>query len=232
MSQIFHRSTNTISRLTIYGAVFLLASLAWTTAEVQRSGYVTREGDAREQMPPFSHQHHVAGLGIDCRYCHTSVETSSFAGIPPTRTCMGCHSQIWNNAPMLEPVRESFRTGKALVWTRVYDLPDFVYFDHSIHVAKGVGCTTCHGPIQNMALTYQAVSLQMEWCLECHRAPEKFLRPKSEGFSVAYQPPVAGKPVTVAGQPFESQPELGRWLKREYKIRSVQDLTSCSTCHR
>ncbi len=232
MSQIFHRSTNTISRLTIYGAVFVVASLAWTGAAVQRSSYVTRQGEAREQVVPFSHQHHVAGLGLDCRYCHTSVETSSFAGIPPTRTCMNCHAQIWNDAPMLEPVRESFRTGNSLVWTRVHDLPDFAYFDHSIHVAKGVGCSTCHGPIDQMALTYQASSLQMEWCLECHRAPEKFLRPQPEVFSVAYEPPSGNKPYTWAGKEFRDQLLLGRELKTTYQVRTTADLTSCSTCHR
>ena len=136
MAQIFHRSTNTLSRLSIYGAVFVLAGLAWTAAEVQRSPYVTTQGVAPEQPVPFSHQHHVAGMGIDCRYCHTSVETSGFAGLPPTKTCMNCHSQIWNDSPMLEPVRASFRDDRPLVWTRVHDLPDFVYFDHSIHVNK------------------------------------------------------------------------------------------------
>ncbi len=232
MSQIFHRSTNTISRLSIYGAVFVLAGAAWTGAEIQRSGYVTNQGDAREQVVPFSHQHHVAGLGLDCRYCHTSVETSGFAGIPPTRTCIGCHSQIWAEAPMLEPVRESWRSGKSLVWTRVHDLPDFAYFDHSIHVAKGVGCTTCHGPIDRMALTWQASSLQMEWCLECHRAPEKFLRPKSEVFNVKWEPPSKGKPVTFDNQKFEDQLKLGLLLRDKYGVRPKADLTSCSTCHR
>ena len=110
---------------------------------------------ARPQPVPFSHQHHVAGLGIDCRYCHTSVETSSFAGIPPTKTCMNCHAQIWTNAALLEPVRESYKSGKSLVWTRVNDLPDFVYFNHSIHINKGVGCNTCHGPVDRMPLMYQ-----------------------------------------------------------------------------
>ncbi len=232
MSQIFHRSTNTISRLSIYGAVFVLAGAAWTATEIQRSGYVTNQGDAREQVVPFSHQHHVAGLGLDCRYCHTSVETSGFAGIPPTRTCIGCHSQIWAEAPMLEPVRESWRTGKSLTWTRVHDLPDFAYFDHSIHVAKGVGCTTCHGPIDQMALTWQAASLQMEWCLECHRTPEKYLRPKAEVFNVKWEPPSKGKPVTFGKQSFEDQLALGRELKKKYNVRPKTDLTSCSTCHR
>ena len=153
--QIFHRSTNTLSRATIYGAVFVVAALFWAAAEIQRSPYVTYAGVRRPQPVPFSHQHHVAGLGVDCRYCHTSVETSSFAGIPPTKTCMNCHAQIWTNAALLEPVRESYKSGKSLVWTRVNDLPDFAYFNHSIHINKGVGCNTCHGPVDQMPLMYQ-----------------------------------------------------------------------------
>lgn len=232
MAQIFHRSTNTISRLSIYGAVFVLAGLAWTAAEVQRSPYVTTQGVAPEQPVPFSHQHHVAGVGIDCRYCHTSVENSAFAGLPPTKTCMNCHSQIWNDSPMLEPVRASFRNDRSLVWTRVHDLPDFVYFNHSIHVAKGVGCSTCHGRVDQMPLMYQFQSLQMEWCLECHRAPEKFLRPQSEIFNMKYQPPTLESPVTLQGEDFTSQEELGRHLVKQNHLRRVEGLTSCSTCHR
>ena len=132
----------------------------------------------REQPIPFSHAHHVGGLGIDCRYCHTSVETSSFAGIPPTKTCMNCHSQIWSTSPTLEPVRESFRTGVSIQWTRVNDLPDYVYFNHSIHVNKGIGCESCHGRVDRMPLTWQENSLQMDWCLDCHRDPGKHIRPR------------------------------------------------------
>ena len=242
MAQIFHRSTNTISRLSIYGAVFVLAGLAWTAAEVQRSPYVTNQGVAPEQPVPFSHQHHVAGIGFDCRYCHTSVETSAFAGLPPTKTCMNCHSQIWNDSPMLEPVRASFRNDRPLVWTRVHDLPDFAYFDHSIHVNKGVGCSTCHGPVDQMPLMYQAQTLQMEWCLECHRAPEKFLRPREQVFNMGYQTPNEERPLTIEGNPlvpgqpvderFTSQMALGRALVRKYHLRPVEGLTNCSTCHR
>ena len=152
--QIFHRSTNTISRATIFGAVFILAAVLWACIQFQRSPYVTYAGVVRPQPVPFSHQHHAGGLGIDCRYCHTSVEVSAFAGIPPTKTCMNCHSQIWTGAPLLEPVRQSYRTGQSLVWSRVNDLPDFVYFNHSIHINKGVGCNTCHGPVDRMPLMY------------------------------------------------------------------------------
>jgi hypothetical protein len=216
MSQIFHHSTNTFSRLSIFGGIFILAFLVWAWAELNASDYATRAKVPVEQPVPFSHEHHVGGLGIDCRYCHTSVENSSFAGIPPTKICMNCHSQIWNNAAMLEPVRSSFRTDESIRWIRVHDLPDYVYFNHSIHVAKGIGCTTCHGPINKMPLTWQHASLQMAWCLECHRHPEKFVRPRSEVFNVTYQPPA-------------NQEELGTKLVKDYRIQS---LTSCSTCHR
>lgn len=216
MPQIFHRSTNTIARFTIFGAAFAVAFVGWAIAQVNRSSYVTQERVVRQQPVPFSHAHHVGGIGIDCRYCHTSVETSSSAGIPPTATCMNCHSQIWNEAPILEPVRESWRSGKSLRWTRVHDLPDFVYFDHSIHVAKGVGCETCHGRVDKMPLMWTESPLTMEWCLSCHRQPEKFVRPKSEVFRMGYVP-------------MKSQSELGAELVREYGIESK---TSCSTCHR
>jgi cytochrome c7-like protein len=230
--QIFHRSTNTISRATIYGAVFVVAALFWAAANIQRSPYVTYAGVARPQPAPFSHQHHVAGLGIDCRYCHTSVEVSSFAGIPPTRTCMNCHSQIWTNAALLEPVRESYRSGKSLVWTRVNDLPDFVYFNHSIHVNKGVGCNTCHGPVDRMPLMYNYASLQMEWCLDCHRAPDKYLRPRDQVFNMRYEPPASDKPVRVDGKDYTDQLALGADLIQKYKVRNPADITNCSTCHR
>src|SRR6266550_5487603 len=212
--QIFHRSTNTISRATIFGAIFIVAVLLWAAIQFQRSPYVTYAEVARPQPAPFSHQHHVAGLGIDCRYCHTSVETSWFAGIPPTQTCMNCHAQIWTNADMLAPVRNSFASGTPLVWSRVHRLPDFVHFNHSIHVAKGIGCASCHGRVDKMPLTYQASPLTMEWCLRCHRAPEKFVRPRDQVFNMSYVP--------------VNQPVDGPRLVKEYNIQS---LTHCSTCH-
>jgi Cytochrome c7 and related cytochrome c len=231
MPQIFHRSTNTMARVTIFGAVFVLAALGWVAMEVQRSPYLTYAGVRKPQPVPFSHQHHVAGLGIDCRYCHTTVEVSSFAGIPPTRTCMNCHSQIWTNAQLLEPVRAS-RSGESLQWTRVNQLPDFVFFNHSIHVTKGVGCNTCHGPVDQMPLMYQAESLQMEWCLNCHRNREQYLRPRDQVFNMRYEQPSAAKPVLVDGQSFTDQVELGTALAKKYNVRSVLDITSCNTCHR
>jgi Cytochrome c7 and related cytochrome c len=216
MSQIFHHSANTISKLTVFGALFALGFAAWAVGTLNSSDYATGAGVTREQPVQFSHAHHVGDEGFDCRYCHTSVETSAFAGIPSTKTCMNCHSQIWANSFELEPVRASFRTGESIRWTRVHDLPDFVYFDHSIHVSKGVGCTTCHGAVDKMPLVYQHASLQMDWCLECHRNPEKYVRPRDQVFSVDYVAPT-------------NQAELGRNLVKEYNIQS---LTSCSTCHR
>jgi hypothetical protein len=204
----------------------------WGALEAQRSPYFSWREVAREQPVPFSHRHHVSGLGIDCRYCHTSVETSNFAGVPPTATCMNCHRLIWTNAPMLEPVRESYRSGKSLMWTRVNSIPDFVYFDHSIHVNKGVGCNECHGRVDQMALMRPAQSMQMEWCLTCHRAPEKVLRPKDQVFNMAYQQPSSSNPVSVDGKQFTSQLELGSYLKKSYHLRGERDITSCNTCHR
>src|SRR5215213_6164627 len=189
MAQIFDRSANTLSRVTIFGAIFIAGFVLWVIGGIVRSPYFTNQGVARVQPVPFSHQHHAGGLGIDCRYCHTSVETSNFAGIPPTSTCMNCHSQIWTNAEMLEPVRASFRTGKPLIWSRVHRLPDFVHFKHDIHVAKGIGCSSCHGAVDRMNLMYQASPLTMEWCLNCHRAPEKYIRPRDQVFNMAYVPP-------------------------------------------
>ena len=243
MSQIFHRSTNTLARATIFGAVFILAALIWVGYAIQGSSFITYAGVRKPQPVPFSHQHHVTGLGIDCRYCHTSVETSSFAGIPPTKTCMNCHSQIWTNAALLEPVRASYRSGESLQWTRVNQLPDFVYFNHSIHVTKGVGCNTCHGPVDLMPLMYQQESLQMEWCLGCHRDPGKNLRPRDQVFNMRYQPPSTGTPVQMDGQSFTDQEALGAYLIKKYQVRvgkmhtedgqvSVSDITSCNTCHR
>jgi Cytochrome c7 and related cytochrome c len=219
MAQIFHRSTNTISRVSIFGAVFFVALVLWLIAEINRSSYVTAVDVVREQPIPFSHEHHVGGLGIDCRYCHTSVEKSSFAGIPSTEICMNCHSQIWATAEMLKPVRDSFRSGTPIRWTRVHNLPDFAYFDHSIHVNKGVGCVTCHGRVDQMPLMRQAATLQMEWCLECHRNPERFLRPREFVF-------------TMNWQPNPGQANSGNELKQQYGIKSPKLLTSCSTCHR
>jgi hypothetical protein len=216
MAQIFHQSTNTISKVSIFGAVFAVAGALGLMYQVAASPYVTQQGVARDQPVPFSHQHHVGGMGLDCRYCHTSVETSAVAGVPPTKTCMNCHSQIWGDSPTLEPVRESFRSDTSIAWVRVHDLPDFVYFNHSAHVNQGVGCSTCHGRVDRMPLTHQEHSLQMEWCLDCHRQPERYVRPKAEVFNPAWEPP-------------RDQLEKGRELVRQYGLKPR---TSCSACHR
>jgi hypothetical protein len=232
MGQIFHRSTNTIARASIFAVLLLAFFGLWVAEQMQRSPYANYAGVSRIQPVPFSHQHHVSGLGIDCRYCHTSVEVSSFAGIPPTKTCMNCHSQIWSNQPMLEPIRESFRTGQSIIWTRANDLPDYVYFDHSIHINKGVGCRSCHGPVQQMPLMYNDKTWMMEDCLNCHRAPEKYLRPREEVFNMNYIPPGPTNPVVFDGKKFTDQHSLGDYLKGKYHLRSVQDIMSCYVCHR
>ncbi len=216
MAQVFHPSTNTIARVTIFGGIFLLGGLVWVLAGINGSDYVTKVQVVQPQPVPFSHKHHVSGLGIDCRYCHTTVETSNFAGIPPTETCMSCHSQIWVDSPMLEPVRASLRDNKSLEWTRVNDVPDFVYFNHSIHVNKGIGCETCHGRVDQMPLMVKAETLQMEWCLTCHRDPGRYIRPREQVFTMGYSYPA-------------NQKEVGQRLVKEYNVRSLID---CYTCHR
>jgi len=233
MSQLFPKSANAIARASLIGVASLVVLVGWILLTLMRSSWLTRQNEYVEQPIQFSHLHHVGGEGFDCRYCHTSVETSSFAGIPPTKTCMNCHSVLWTNAPILEPVRASFRNDTPLEWIRVNDLPDFVYFNHQIHVHQGIGCATCHGPIDKMPLTYQARSLQMEWCLDCHRAPEKYIRPRSEVFNMAYEPPTEEHPrVLEDGQRVASQTELGLHLKHLYNVPGLSHMTSCSVCHR
>jgi hypothetical protein len=214
--QFFSRNANTVARLSLLGVAGAVGALGLYGYWIQDSHYETRQNEPREQPVPFSHEHHAGGLGIDCRYCHTTVETSSFANIPPTKICMNCHSQMWAVAPELEPVRQSYRTGKSIAWTRVHDLPDFVYFDHSIHIHKGIGCSSCHGRVDQMPLMWQAASLRMKWCLDCHRDPAMQVRPRDQVFNMAYTPP-------------PNQRELGEKLVAEYHIVSR---TSCSTCHR
>jgi hypothetical protein len=216
MAQIFHPSTNTFAKLSIFGALFAVGGLLYLLATINRSSWGSNAGVAREQPVPFSHKHHVGELGIDCRYCHTSVEISANAGFPPTQTCMNCHAQIWAQSPTLEPVRASFRSGESLEWIKVYDLPDFVYFNHSIHVAKGIGCASCHGRIDRMNLTWQQPSLHMEWCLDCHRNPAQYVRPRSEVFNMEWEAP-------------SDQLELGRELVAAHDIHSRDD---CTACHR
>jgi cytochrome c3-like protein/cytochrome c7-like protein len=222
MPQIFHHSTNALAKLSIFGAIFILLAALWVTAEINRSSWNTGQWVERQQPIQFSHKHHVGDDGIDCRYCHTSVETSSSAGMPSTSICMNCHKQIWADSPYLEPVRVSLQTGKPMEWLRVHDLPDYAYFNHSIHVNKGVGCSTCHGQIDQMPIAYQASSLQMEWCLACHRNPEKFVRANTRIFDMTWRPQNTTKQEIAEGLA----------LVKTYHIQESRVLTSCSTCHR
>jgi len=219
MAQFFNKSANNIARISMVAVAVLGATAFLVYTQVARSSYITGRYLEKQQPVQFSHKHHAGDDGIDCRYCHQTVETTASAGMPSTQTCMNCHSQIWNDSPYLEPVRASFRDNKPIEWERVHDLPEFTYFNHSIHVAKGVGCSTCHGQIDNMPAVFQENTLQMEWCIACHRAPENFIRPKSEVFNMQWQD----------GDIDASQRAK---LKTDYKIRSKEMMTSCSTCHR
>jgi hypothetical protein len=216
MTQTFHRSTNSLARFTIFGSLFVVGGVVLLLLWVNRTPWVTRAYEARAQPVPFSHAHHVGGMGVDCRYCHTSVDKSAYAGIPPTKTCMNCHALVWNQSPTLEPVRASFKNDVSIEWTKVHDLPDYVYFNHSAHVNKGVGCSSCHGRVDQMPLVWQEHSLQMEWCLDCHRHPERFVRPKDQVYNIAYEAPA-------------NQDALGRELVKKYGIKTQ---VTCSTCHR
>ncbi len=218
MDQLFGRNSNLVARASIVGGVIVVTVGVWLAAVWYRSSYSTGEGIPVEQTVPFSHAHHVSALGIDCRYCHTAVEVSAEAGMPSTDTCMNCHWQIWTDAEILEPVRASWRTGTRLRWNRVYRLPDYVYFDHSVHVAAGFGCATCHGRIDRMPLTAKAEPMTMKWCLACHRDPARSIRPADEVFDMTWQPP-------------DDQTTRGARLVAERGIETG-GLTECSTCHR
>jgi hypothetical protein len=198
MAQIFDRSSNALARASLVLTGLIVIALGVTLDQLQRSPWVTRQGQRPDQPVPFSHKHHVQGLGVQCQYCHVTVETSSYAGIPPTKTCMNCHAQIWTNAQLLEPVRQSWATGQSLAWIKVHDLPDYVYFSHEIHVNKGVACASCHGRVDQMPLMYAENTLQMEWCLDCHRNPAKNLRPTSEIYNMAWEKPSSDRPVWCA----------------------------------
>lgn len=214
--QVFHPSMNAIARFSIALAVVVVAALLAGLYLYVRSPYATGAEIVVDQPVAFSHRHHVSQLGIDCRYCHHTVEESAFAGIPATEVCMGCHSHVWTDAEELEPVRESYRTGEPLTWRRVHNLAGFAYFDHSVHVGQGVACQECHGDVHEMPLVWQEESLLMPWCLDCHREPEGRLRPRERVFDHDWEP--------------EGDPEsLGRSLVEEYDI---QARTDCSACHR
>jgi Cytochrome c7 and related cytochrome c len=234
MPQIFPKSMNPISRFMLLSIPVLAASAGVALSAFYRSDYTTGRNEIVEQPIPFSHLHHVAELGIDCRYCHTAVENSAYAGIPPSKTCINCHQQIWNGADILGPLRESYNVDKPIVWTKVHNVPHYTYFNHSIHVSKGVGCASCHARIDQMPLVYQSKTLLMEWCLDCHRNPEKNLRPKSEIFNLAWKP--SDGTTDLDGRVYDatttSQAEMGRELKEKYHVRDGKTLTNCSICHR
>jgi hypothetical protein len=218
MPQLFPPAADTIARLVL--VVILVSPIVAIGGAyaIMSSQYVTGQSITPHQPIPFSHAHHVGDVGLDCRYCHTSVEKAAFAGMPPTATCMTCHSQLFTNAAMLGPVRQSLANGKPIHWTKVNRLPDYVYFDHSVHTANGVGCSTCHGAVQDMPLTRQAAPLTMGWCVDCHRNPAPNLRPQAKIFDMQWTPP-------------KDQAEQGRRLLVEYHI-STEHLTDCSRCHR
>ena len=218
MAQIFHSKTNILSKVSIIVGALLAGGALALVLGLARSPYVNMVGVSREQPVPFSHKHHINGLGIDCRYCHVSVEDAAFAGIPAVKTCMTCHSQIWTEAPILEPIRASYRTDEAIKWLRVHDLPDFVYFNHSIHVRKGVGCESCHGRVDQMPLMMKQYSLDMQWCIQCHKQPEKFIRPREAVYQMGWKPE-------------GDQLALGKKLVADYHIDKAKML-NCSICHR
>ena len=217
MPQVFQRYFVLMLKLGFLAVVLLIVAviLAWRVS----TGPPVAVGAPVEQPIPFSHKHHVGDDGIDCRYCHTSVEKSSFAGLPQTEICMTCHSQLFKDAPVLAPLFQSFETGKPLRWNRVHDLPDFVYFNHSIHVNKGIGCASCHGEVDRMPLTWRTQSLEMQWCLACHREPERYIRPRKQVFNLHWRPSEAEQAV------------LGPLLVKRYHVQKER-ITDCSICHR
>ena len=239
MLQIFHPVMNTISRVSIFGAVFFVVAVVLLLMVVVRSPYSTRADVVVDQPVPFSHQHHVADCGIDCRYCHTSVETSSYAGIPATDVCMNCHSYLFNDQQMLEPVRQSYREGKPLRWNRVNDVADFAYFNHAIHIHKGIGCATCHGRVDQMPMMWRENSLHMEWCLECHRHPARYVRPREFVYRMEpldelvdtpeFQQYLEREHPQLDPDSEEVVFELRKELAADYKLESE---TNCSICHR
>jgi hypothetical protein len=215
--QVFPRGSNAVAGAVLVLLVVGIVGLGLVAGVLSRSGYATTQNRALEQPVPFSHKHHVGGLGLDCGYCHTSVDKSQFAGIPPTHTCMTCHSQLWTNADMLAPVRQSLKEDKPLVWQRVHDLADYVYFNHSVHVTNGVGCESCHGRVDEMPLMQQKKSLTMSFCTSCHRDPAPHLRPSDT--------------ITTMGWTRGPDTPSGHELMKQYGI-DPQGLTDCGTCHR
>ncbi|MBV9992145.1 MAG: cytochrome c3 family protein [Alphaproteobacteria bacterium] len=218
MAQLFRPGANSIAVVVLVAILVVPAGALTLTYFLWKSPYATDQYLTPAQPVPFSHAHHAGDLGLDCRMCHTGVEKAAFAGIPATHICMTCHSRIWTNAGMLAPVRHSLASDTPLHWRRVNRLPDYVFFDHSIHVAKGIGCSECHGPVQKMALMRQERPLTMGWCLQCHRHVERRIRPRDQVFNMDWRAP-------------PDQDAMGRALIAKYFIHTAH-LTDCSTCHR
>ena len=216
MAQLFPRRANLVSRGSIIGTFVLLGLLVTGYWLYLRTPAFTGVGAPVPQPVPFSHQLHAGDMGIDCRYCHTTVETSHFAGMPDTKTCMNCHSVIQTSNPDLAPIRQSFATGQAMQWNRVNNLPDYVYFDHSVHVSKGIGCSSCHGQDNTLPVMVKGQSLQMSFCVNCHTHPEDQVRAHNEIFNHQWLPPA-------------NQLQLATQLMQDH---DVQSKLSCSTCHR
>lgn len=219
MSQVFSPGANTFARLSLLGTGLVVVIIFALIFTLDRSPYTRAPiGIAIEQPVRFSHELHSDQLNIDCQYCHVSAEKSSYGGIPDTHTCMSCHSQIATYSELLQPVRDSYDTGESLEWEAVHDLADHVYFNHSAHINAGFGCETCHGPVNEMAIVWQAKSMTMGWCLDCHRNPEQFIRPTDQVYNFGWEPE-------------GDQIELGLQLV-EAKNIDVERLDSCSICHR
>jgi hypothetical protein len=212
---LYSPSSNSLLAAGLVIALALLVGAPLAMWIYVRTPYNSRVGEATVQPVMFDHRHHVADDGIDCRYCHYTVERSPYAGVPPTAVCMNCHSQIWSSSVQLRPVRESYFYGKLLVWPRVTSLPDFVYFNHAIHVRRGIGCASCHGRVDRMAAVYKAEPMNMSWCLSCHRDPAAYLRPEDHITDMDWNPP--------------NQREIGERIQRERKIAPP---TNCTACHR
>jgi hypothetical protein len=250
MAQIFKPSANSIAAASLLGVATLPWVIGLSIAALSRSPANTKVNVPINQPVPFSHQHHAWELGIDCRYCHTSVEKSKSAGLPATETCMSCHSQIWTNSPLLEPVRQSYETNTPIQWNLVNKVPQFVHFNHAIHVARGISCNTCHGPVQNMHITWKGNPFQMQWCLQCHRAPEKYvykdeknpqLSPRQQVFNLYWKLQEGGtqslspreQRIITGQEQYSGDPKdvaEGRKLINEYGVK-VQQLADCSVCH-
>ncbi len=222
MPQLFGRSANTLALLSIAVLLLLGGTAVATLYVVQSSYYVTQVNNFIQQDVPFSHQHHVQGLGIDCRYCHTSVEVSNTAGIPPVSTCMNCHKMVWGDQSMLKPVRDAFKDGKPFEWNRVHMLPEFAYFNHSAHVNNGVSCQACHGRVDEMPLMRKENTLYMGWCLECHRNPGPNLRPQENITDMDWHP----------DEEWKKTNKLAHYGIPEKKSMQVLQLTNCAVCHR